>query len=95
MNTKLYPFSQAKHAHDIEFRYNRVKNTMASFFDGEIKLSDEEFQELSNLEDALTELLEVVISSGNGKVVWLTGQQIGLAKECVLWATEIRFRKEW
>lgn len=85
-NTKLYPFSTQKHAHDIEYRYNRVKNDLCDYFEGELKLSDAEFDKLCELEEALTELLLAVMNSADGRVSYFTGKQIGLAKECVMWA---------
>lgn len=89
-NTKLYPFSTAKHAHDIEYRMNRVKNELCDYFEGTIELSDAEFEKLCELEEALTDLLLSVMNSADGRVSYLTGKQIGLAKECVLWAESRR-----
>lgn len=89
-STKLYPFSTAKHAHDIEYRYNRVKNELCDYFDGELELSNDEFDALCDLKEALTDLLEAVLNSRDGRICYLTGKQIGLAKECVMWATNSR-----
>lgn len=89
-NTKLYPFSMAKHAHDVEYRRNRVKNELCDYFDGELKLSDKDFNKLCELEQNLTELLQAMLNSSNGRVCYLTGKQIGLAKECVEWARNSR-----
>lgn len=86
-NTKLYPFSTAKHAHDIEYRRNRVKNELCDYFEGELKLSNKEFNKLCDLAEALNDLLRAVLNSADGKVCYLTGKQIGLAKECVAWAS--------
>ncbi len=89
-NTRLYPFSTVKHAHDIEFRRNRVKNELCDYFAGALELSDAEFKKLCELEVALTDLLLSVMNSADGRVCYLTGKQIGLAKECVLWAESRR-----
>ena len=89
-NTKLYPFSTAKHAHDIEYRRNRVKNELCDYFEGELELSDAEFEKLCELEEALTDLLLSVMNSTDGRVCYLTGKQIGLAKECVVWSQSRR-----
>lgn len=89
---KLYPFSTAKYAHDIEYRRNRVKNELCDYFDGELNLSDEEFNQLCELEESLTELLQAMLNSCDGRVCYLTGEQISLAKECVLWAANRRLR---
>lgn len=83
---KLYPFSTAKHAHDIEFRRNRVKNEIYDVISGELKVSEDEFVRMCDLEAELTDLLVAVLNSSDGRVCYLTGEQIGLAKECVLWA---------
>ena len=88
--TKLYPFSTVKHAHDIEYRRNRAKNEICDVLSGEVKMSDEEFEKLCDLEEALTDLLEAVLSSRDGRVCWLAGKQYGLAKECVEWARNSR-----
>lgn len=89
-NTKMYPFSTAKHAHDIEYRRNRVKNEICDYFEGELELSDVEFEKLCKLEEELTALLLSVMNSADGRVCYLTGKQIGLAKECVMWAESRR-----
>ena len=87
---KKYPFSQAKHAHDIEFQLNRCKNIEYDYFGGDIKLTNEEFDALEERIDALEELLLAIIDNGNGYVTYLTGPQIGLAKEVVGWASNTR-----
>lgn len=88
--SKLYPFSVQKHAHDIEFRRNRVFIEMREIEDGERKLPLEEIERMELLYDDLTELLEAVMDSRDGRIAYLTGKQIGLAKECVAWARERR-----
>ena len=89
-NTKLYPFSTAKHAHDREYRRNRVKNELCDYFEGEIDLTNAEFENLCELEETLTDLLSAVLNSSDGRICYLTGKQIGLAKECVAWAESRR-----
>lgn len=90
---KLYPFSTAKHAHDIEFRRNRLKNEIYDVESGELIVSNEVFDKMCELEERLTKLLETVLFGGNGRVCYLTGEEIALAKETVLWATEERGAK--
>lgn len=88
---KLYPFSVQKHAHDIEFRINRVFCQIHDECCGETSMSEQEYQQLINLYDRLTDLLDAVLyNSRDGKVVYLTGPQIGLAKETVIWASNTR-----
>ena len=88
---KLYPFSTAKHAHDIEFFRNRLYNTMYDMENGEIPMDSKRYDAMENMYngDSL-ELLEAVMNSRDGKVCYLTGKQIGLAKEIVAWASNQR-----
>lgn len=87
---KRYPLSVQKHAHDIEFRRNRVRNIMSDMESGEIAWSGGEYDRLERGHGALTELLLAVLNSRDGRIAYLTGPQIGLAKECVTWASNIR-----
>jgi len=88
---KLYPFSAQKHAHDIEFMCNRTRNIMSEMESGEIKMDNAKYDYLETLFDALTDLLETIIGTcRDGRTAYLTGKQIGLAKEVVLWAAEQR-----
>lgn len=88
--TKLYPFSVQKHAHDIEYRRNRLYCEMRDIETGEIEADAETLERIYEKYQAVTELLEAVLSSRNGRVAYLTGAQIGLAKECVAWASNSR-----
>lgn len=88
---KLYPFSVQKHAHDIEFRKNRIFCQIHDVCCGETLMSEWEYQQLERLYDELATLLNAVLyNSRDGKVVYLTGSQIRLAKETVLWAKSVR-----
>lgn len=87
---KLYPFSTQKHAHDIEFRRNRVFNILSEVESGEVQMSNDDYDKLRTEHEALTELLEAVLNSMDGRVCYLTGKQLALAKECVAWARNAR-----
>lgn len=89
-NQKLYPFSVQKHAHDIEYRKNRVWLTMRDMESGEIPWDDAQYDKLESELEALRDLYDAVIFGGNGRIAYLTGKQIGLAKECVAWASNSR-----
>ena len=89
-NTKLYPFSTTKHAHDIEYRRNRAFIEMREWEEDLTRKDEDTYDKLCKLHDDLTELLEAVLYNGNGRVCYLTGKQIGLAKECVMWAANRR-----
>jgi len=89
-NQKLYPFSVQKHAHDIEFRKNRVFCEMRDIEMGEAEADEATYNQICDLYDALTDLLQAVMNSRDGRVAYLTGKQIGLAKECVAWASNTR-----
>lgn len=87
---KRYPFSLQKHAHDIELMKNVAYNTM---HDLQMQDSDKAnkyeqiYRELSAL---LTAMLD---NSRDGKVTFLTGKEIGKAKEMVFMANEYRMSK--
>ena len=59
--SKLYPFSTAKHAHDIEYRRNRVYIEMREQEDD--RKYNENYNELCDLYEALTDLLQAVLNS--------------------------------
>lgn len=86
---KRYPFSVQKHAHDIEFRRNRVANSIDDMCYGEIEWDEDEFDRLEKLRDALDDLM-LAVMNGDGRVAWLTGSLFGLAKETVEWARMTR-----
>lgn len=90
MKEKLYPFSTAKHAHDIEYRRNRVYIEIREYEDDLDRKLDDTYFALRDLYEKLTELLEAVLNSRDGRVCYLNGKQIGLAKECVFWAQNRR-----
>lgn len=90
MKQKLYPFSLQKHAHDIEFRKNRIWCEMRDMEMGDVPWNDALYDKMSTLLDELRDLLTAVLNSRDGRISYLTGQQIGLAKETVLWATSVR-----
>ena len=88
---KKYPFSVEKHAHDIELYHSRLYNTMYEMEVGDIPMDRKKYDEMSDLYYGdLCELYEMMFNSRDGRVVYLTGKQIGLAKEIVAWAAEVR-----
>lgn len=91
MATKTYPFSVQKHAHDIEFYHNRLYNTMCDMENGTIPMDQKRYDKIYDmLYGPLEELRDMMFSSRDGKVVYLTGEQIALAKKIVAWAQEQR-----
>lgn len=85
---KTYPFSVAKHQHDVEFRYNRISNTIDDIYSGEIEATSEQIDELENLKDQLDELRGYVF--GSYPICYLPGKIYGLAVETVAWAEHTR-----
>lgn len=56
MGNKLYPFSKSKNAHNIEFRYNRMKN---------IDDASEEFEKVKEIVELMYDLnLNVIWLTG-------------------------------
>lgn len=88
---KRYPFSVQKHAHDIEFYYNHVRNTMQAMESGEIPMDYIRYDRLADfLDRELRPLYYAMFDSRDGRFVYLTGPQIGLAKKIVFWASSQR-----
>ena len=88
---KLYPFSAHKHAHDIEFRKNRIANEVHDMEIGLTEWNDVWYERAQELLDNLRDLLSAVLGScRDGRIAYITGPQIALAKETVLWAAEQR-----
>ena len=80
---KTYPWNASKHAHDIFFRLNRCWLAMQEETDIET------LDRLERLHNELDDLLDICQGGG---IVWLTGKQFGLARECELWAAANRGR---
>lgn len=94
---KTYPFSTAKYAHSIEFYWNRIRNMMADMecgFDSEgndVKWDKDRYEAMERaIENPVFKSLLSKVYAGCGRPVWLTGPEIGLAKEIVAWASETR-----
>lgn len=88
---KRYPFSVSKHAHDIEYYRNHLFCTMKDMESGEIPMDSKRYDRIEEMYDGkLQELYDTVVFGGNGRVAYLTGEQIGLAKKIILWASEQR-----
>lgn len=86
---KLYPFSLEKNAHNIEFRYNRIKNILDDMYIGEIKATEQEIEKLEAEQEKVFEVYNMMFGAPSS-IIWLTGKQYSIAKECVIWATETR-----
>lgn len=84
---KLYPFSGSKHGHDIEFRANRLFSEISDFENGEAPAGFD----IKKAED-LRERLNGLRSKMREGTVWLTGQELQLAKETAFWAENQRQR---
>lgn len=60
---------------------------------GVIELDTEDYVALTDCHEALTELLDAIcVAQSDGRVVYLTGPRIGLAKDAVFWAAGERER---
>jgi len=88
---KLYPFSIQKHAHSIEFYHNHLFNVMYDMQSGVIPMDSARYDQIDQFyHGELQELYEAMFNSRDGRVVYLTGKQIALAKKIVAWASEQR-----
>lgn len=81
---KLYPaFRTESHAHDIEFRRNRVMNELDDKRDS---LSSEQYGRMEQLVDDLTEILGYI----SFPVTFLPYNLYQVARETINWAAEAR-----
>lgn len=89
MDEKKYPFNGYKNAHNIEFRIVRLKNEV-----DELQTAKQVDICMIEKKEHLIELLEAVLHSAlcfnSQGIVYLTGKQVRLAKESVVWAENIR-----
>lgn len=96
---KKYPFSAAKHQHDITLAYNRVRNTIDDLVNEDwSKLSQSEKSakraELDRLETLLEKFTPIYHAVYQQfPVAWFTGAQYQMAKAMVIAATEFRAGK--
>ena len=87
---KTYPFSLPKHAHDIEFFRNRLYCTMCDMESGEIPMDAARYNRIHDMYYGPLEDLMHAIYGSRSPIAQLTGPQIGLAKQIVVWASETR-----
>lgn len=85
---RTYPFNVYKYAHDIEFIRNRCFNEIMCFERGTAEISKLQYDCLVNLLALLDDLRTNIC--GCPTIVWLSGKQFALAKECVCWAATQR-----
>lgn len=85
---KKYPFSVAKHQHDVEYRYNKVRNILDDIYDGAVEATSNQVDNYENLLEQLDELRGYVF--GSYPVCYLPGNLYGLAIETVAWAEHSR-----
>ncbi len=92
---KKYPFSVSKHAHDIEYYHNKLYNTMRDMEDGEIPMDKARYESICKMYyGELQELYEMMFTSRDGRIVYLNGKQIALAKKIVDWASNKRYNTQ-
>ena len=69
----------------------RTYNIIADMESGDIPWDETDYDRLTERYDALTEVLLAILGTcRDGRIAYLTGPQIGLAKEAVAWAAETR-----
>ncbi len=91
---KRYPFSIQKHGHDIEFYNNRLHNIMGAMRNGEMPYDEIRYNRIEKMcYGELSDLMDALHGFTDGKTVYLTGQQIELAKRIVAWAYNERLNR--
>ena len=89
MTTKRYPFSMTKHAHDVDYRKNWLFNRINDW-EGVHGYTAKQIEQMEKEYDDIVNLMSSMLWNSNGHVTWLTGKEYGLAKKCVVWASERR-----
>lgn len=89
MTTKLYPWNAERNAHDIFFKRNRAMNEMCDK-ESEGTLTDAERKFYQKFIDESGIILDKCVGRDSRGIVWLTGKEIGIAKECMAWASANR-----
>ena len=81
---KLYPaFNTEAHAHDIEYRRNKLSNEMVDLRD---ELTADEMEQMEKLEDQLTEILERITFP----MTYLPWELYCVARDTIGWAATMR-----
>ena len=89
MTTKRYPWNAERNAHDVLFRKNRAWNELSEK-EGNGTLTADERDQYEEVIEKCNEILGICVGRDYRGIVWLTGAQIGWAKECVGWAAGMR-----
>lgn len=89
MNEKKYPFNGHKNAHNIEFRIVRLQNEV-----DELQMAKQVdicmIEKKEHLIELLEDVLQAALCYNSQGIAYLTGKQVRLAKESVVWAENIR-----
>lgn len=89
MNEKKYPFNGHKNAHNIEFRIVKLENEVYELQLAK-KVDIDRIEKIEHLIELLEEVLQAALCCNQRGIAYLTGKQIRLAKESVIWAENIR-----
>lgn len=86
---KMYYFSFAKHAHDLEFRKNRLLNIIDSMYmnDGEYKYDAESIERMEKEIDMIRDIFRYWDGRPASKI---PANLYGLAVDIVTWASNTR-----
>ena len=84
---KLYPFNAIKNLHNIQKCCRHEEDKLFRYCMGELDMTDEEAQ---HTEDLIKFFDDVSFS---GRIIYVTGPQIGFLKECCAWAESDRDSK--
>lgn len=89
MAQKRYPFSAAKHAHDIELVRNRC---YVLAYEAEMEGRQEEANKYWKIREEATEVSDAIFAGLDGwsGITMLSGPMIGKAKKFVFMAEELR-----
>ena len=84
---KMYYFSFSKHAHDLEFRRNRLKNTIDDILMGGGKV---DWSAIEKMEKEIDDINEIFTYWDGRPASKIPARLYGVAKNATLWASNTR-----
>lgn len=86
---RMYPFSRSK-LHDVNLRCRIALEDLSHMTGGPNVDPSVLMRARNDCGEIQRKCHEVLAANGDDKVIWLTGPQIGFAKECIVWASAYR-----
>ena len=80
---RTYPFNADRNYHNIRFVYEDVKDALRQIENGEIQTSPLHYRTLKDTLLSINILMRKMEDDPGAKIIYLTGTEIGVAKNCL------------